>query len=329
MQINSLKEAAKEIGYSAGTVSRAINHRKGVSEKTRKEILDALEKIGYQPNRIAQSLVRRKSNLIAVIVPDFANDFLGSIVKIIEEALEKLGYHMLLFSTDWNLKSEKEKIQLALSNQVDGIIIKPATHDVKHIEKLDVPVVLVSQTYHGNISSVDIDNKKVAYDATKYLLELGYKRIAFVSSISSNIIYRLRHEGYVEALRDSDIQYDYFFESKNKLEYSYDLMRDVVAHPDKIDAAFCCDDYFAVGMMAYAKDHNIRVPEEMGIIGFNNTIISKLSQIDMTTISQPIEQIGQYAVRMMIDLIDSDEASIQKITLSSTLIPRSTTKKII
>ena len=327
MSINSLKEAAKAIGYSPGTVSRAINHRKGVSEKTRQEILDALDNIGYHPNRIAQSLVRKKSNLIAVIVPEFANDFLGSIVMIMEESMEKQGYHMLLFSTNWDIKSEKEKIRLAMSNQVDGIIIKPSTHDVRHIEKLDLPVVMVSQTHTGNMSCVDIDNQKAAYDATQYLIDLGYKNIAFISSVSSNIIYKLRYEGYKKALCDSGIDTTHYFECENGLQYGYPLMEKIMSGSDKIDAVFSCDDYFVVGMLTYAKEHGISVPDELGLIGFNNTIISQLSQIDMTTVSQPKEQIGQYAVRMMIDIIESGERSAQKITLSSTLIPRSTTRK--
>lgn len=327
--MRTLETISKELGYSLGTVSRAINNKKGVSEKTRKKILDALDEMGYQPNRLAQSLVKQHSKLIGVIVPTFANDFLGSIATIIEQTLEARGYHMILFSTNWNVEEERQKIQLALANQVDGIIIKPVSSREKHLEKVPVPLVFVSQTHKNNSNWVDIDNKKISYEATEHLIKCDYKRIAFIESVSSDITYTSRYEGYLEAIKKHGLSYSKSYKCGNSIEHGYELMKKILAEDEIPDSVFCCDDYFGAGILACVDEHGISVPNDFGIVGFNNSIISQLSRMNMTTISQPKTQLAQYAVQMIINLIEAEEPlEAQRIVLSASLIERNTTRRL-
>lgn len=327
MNDQTIKSISKELGYSTATISRVINNKKGVSDQTRRMIIDAMNQLGYQPNRIAQSLVKKRSKTIGVIVPDFANDFLGSIVNTIEDALEAQGYSMLLFSTNWNIESEKKKIQLALQSQVDGIILKPISTKTNHFKHLPVPTVLVSQTYSSDSNWVDIDNKKAGILATEHLIKCGYKKIAFIGENPHNIIYTDRYEGYCEALKKYGMEPMEAFYCKNSIDAGYKLIDDLSKDPTPPDALFSCDDTYAIGAMVWANDNNISVPDDFGIVGFNNSTISRLPQIDLTTISQPKEQIGHYAVQMLIYMIKSKESQApQKIILSPELVIRSTTR---
>lgn len=326
----NISSIAKELGYSTATISRVVNNKKGVGEKTREQILDAIGKMGYRPNRIAQSLAQKRSKIIGVIVPDFANDFLGSIVNTIEQTLESLGYRILLFSTNWNIDSEKEKIQLAIESQVDGIILKPTSTKAKHFNNLPVPVVLVSQTYNNSISWVDIDNKEAGLIGTEHLIVCGYKKIAFIGETPSNLIYTKRYEGYKKALEQHGLEPLKPFYCKNSIDAGYDLINSLHESNNLPDAVFCSDDNNAIGLMAWALDHKISIPDDLGIVGFNNSTMSKLPQINLTTISQPKEQIGRYAVQSLIDIINylPKKAMPQRIVLSPNLIKRATTREI-
>ena len=303
----TLKELSKEIGYSLGTVSRAINDKKNVSESTKKKILEELEKRGYQPNRIAQSLVNQQSHLIGVVLPDISNGFFSSITRYLEHALEAAGYHMLLFNTDWNTDIEKDKILLAQANQVDGIILKPISTTKRFKKFLSVPTVLISQEYDDSISWVDIDNFATGYQAANHLISCGYKRLAFVSCYpDTNISYVKRKNGFIKALQDNgfSIPDEYItscmpgiFEGCKKAEELFSL-------PTPPDAVFCLDDFNAFGFLSYANDHNINIPDDFGLIGCNDTEFAKMSQVNLTTISHSLPQMAASAVSTIINMIE-------------------------
>lgn len=328
----TLKEISNELGYSFGTVSRAINNKKGVSEKTRLKILSALNDMNYQPNRIAQSLAKQRSNLIGVILPDISNGFFSTLMRYLEEALESVNYHMLLFNTDWDTESEQSKISLAQANQVDGIILKPIYSNNKFKKYLKVPTVLISQEYDDSLSWVDIDNFQAGYLAAKHLINCGYKRIAFISCFpESNMAYIKRRDGYIHALNESGliISDDFITFCMPGIESGYEKAKELFSLPVPPDAAFFCDDFNAFGCLAYAKDHSIQIPSEFGITGCNDTVFSSLPQLYLTSISQSLEQMALSAVTMITNMIDcQNQWHNQKIILSPSIICRSSTKDI-
>lgn len=326
----TLKELSKEIGYSLGTVSRAINDKKSVSESTKKKILEELEKRGYQPNRIAQSLVNQQSHLIGVILPDISNGFFSSITRYLEHALESAGYHMLLFNTDWNTDSEKDKILLAQANQVDGIILKPVSTTKRFKRLLSVPTVLISQEYDDSISWIDIDNFGTGYQAAQHLIACGYKKMAFVSCYpDNNISYVKRRNGFLNALQENNISIpsEYITSCMPGISEGYKKMAELFALPDPPDSVFCLDDFNAFGFLSYANEHGINIPEDFGIIGCNDTEFAKMSQINLTTISHSLPQMAASAVSTIINMIEQkDNWNNQRIVLTPSFIYRSTTK---
>lgn len=328
----TLKEISAELGYSFGTVSRAINNKKGVSEKTRKKILEELNKLGYQPNRIAQSLAKQHSHLIGVILPDISNGFFSTITLYLEEALESAGYHMLLFNTGWDTEVEKNKILLAQANQVDGIILKPISTNPKFKQAITAPTVLISQEYDDSLSWIDIDNFQTGYMATKQLISCGYERIAFISCFpSSNIAYARRRDGYISALREHNlpISEDYITFCMPGIEAGYNKMKEFFNMPLPPDAVFCCDDVNSLGCLSFARRHAIKIPDDFGIIGCNDTEFSALPQIDLTTISHSLRQMASTASNMIINMIErNDEWQIQKTVFSPKIIIRSTIRPV-
>lgn len=331
MRGRTIEDVAEIIGCSVGTVSRAINNRKGVSEKTRQRILQTMEEIGYQPNAMAQSLHREQSHLIAVIIPDVSHKFFSQIVQAAEVELSAKQYNVLLFSSNWDPEIEREKILLAQSMRVDGIILNPSTDNVTFTKGVHTPTILVNHTAPGNISFVDIDNEDSSYMATEYLIKCGYRRIAFMGGFPVSRMVELRQRGYERALQDHNIPFDpaLVCHSKYTIDAGYEAIDPLFALPDPPDAVYChCDDS-ALGAYKCAADHGLSIPKDFGVIGFDNDEIAALPQVELTTIDQLRYQIGTLAAQMIINMVENKENwSPQKIFLSSKLVVRNTTRPV-
>lgn len=331
MNGKTIEDVAQIVGCSVGTVSRAINNRKGVSEKTRKRILKTMEEIGYQPNAVAQSLTLKQTHSIGVIIPDISHDFLGGVALAIEDELSRHHYDMLLFNTKWDPQMERKKLLLAQAKRVDGIILKPAVDDIPFMKPIHTPTVLVSQTYTGNTSFVDIENETAGYLATSHLLDCGYRRIAFLGGNPVTGMVRQRLDGYLHALAERGIPVDprLICHCDYTISDGSRHMDALLALPEPPDAVFCCSDASALGACKSADEHGYHIPEQIGIVGFNDDEIAGIPQVSLTTIGQPRRQIGQLAAQMIINMIENKEDwHPQKVLLSPELIVRSTTRKI-
>mgnify|MGYP000095664559 FL=1 len=329
MSDKTIEDVAHIVGCSVGTVSRAINNRKGVSEKTRQHILQTMKEIGYRPNALAQNLLRQRTHLIAVIIPDVSHNFFSKIVQAAEVELSSKQYNVLLFSSNWDSKVEREKIALAQSLRVDGIILNPSSDDLPVDELASVPTILVNHTAKGNISYVDIDNEESSFNAIEYLIRCGYKRIAFMGGDPVSYMVNLRQQGYERALEKYHIPFDenLVCHSKYTIEAGYNEMEKLFQLPNPPDAIYChCDDS-ALGAYKCASDHGLSVPDDMGIVGFDNDEIAGLPQVELTTVDQLRYQIGKLAAQMIINMVENKEDwNPQKIILTPKLIVRKTTR---
>ncbi len=331
MSGKTIEDVAKIVGCSVGTVSRAINNRRGVSEKTRQHILQTMKDIGYQPNAMAQSLTRKHTHLIAVIIPDVSHNFFSKIVQAAEVELASKHYNVLLFSSNWDPEMEREKILLAQSLRVDGIILNPSTDKLPFTEPAAIPTILVNHTSKGNISYVDIDNEASSFMAIEYLIKCGYKRIAFMGGYPVSYMVNLRQQGYQRALQQYEIPFDesLICHSRYTIEAGYHAMEKLFQLPNPPDAIYChCDDS-ALGAYKCAMDHNLSVPDDFGIVGFDNDEIAGLPLVELTTVDQLRYQIGKLAAQMIINMVENKEDwNPQKVILSPKLIIRKTTRAL-
>ena len=329
MNGKTIEDIAEIVGCSVGTVSRAINNRKGVSEKTRQHIFRVMEEVGYQPNAVAQSLTKQRTNTIGVLIPDFSHAFLGGAAQAIEAELSASGYNTLLFNTGWDPDVERKKLMAAQARRVDGIILKPSLNSVDFMKDVHTPTVLVSHTYEGNISFVDIENEGAGYMAAEYLIKRGYKKIAFMGGATNTSMIELRYNGFKRALEKHGIEVKAEFVRKadDAISDGYKHMEVLLSLDEKPDAVFCIGDLAALGACKSAYEHGVDVPSQLGIIGFNNDEFAELPQIALTTVSQPRDKIGKTAARMIIDMIEQgDEWYPQKVLFSPEIIARSTTR---
>lgn len=329
MSNKTIEDIAAIVGCSVGTVSRAINNRKGVGVKTRERIFKVMDEVGYQPNAVAQSLSNKRTNTIAVLIPDFSHAFLGGAAQAIEKELSIKGYNTLLFNTGWNPEIERKKLLAAQARRVDGIIFKPSLNTVDFMKDIDTPMVLVSHTYDGNISCVDIENEGAGFMATEYLIKCGYRKIAFIGGSTNKSMIELRYNGYKRALEKYGLplRKDFVLETNDAIKDGYKHAEVLLSREERPDAMFCIGDLAALGACKSAYEHGIDVPNQLGIMGFNNDEFAELPQIALTTVSQPRDRIGTQAAHMIIDMIEQKENWYpQKVLYSPEIIVRSTTR---
>ncbi len=331
----TIKDVAKKAGVSPSTVSRALSGNGPVKESTRKKVLDAVKLLDYRPNFLAQGLKEGKTKTIGLIIPNIRNPIYPAVARGVEDAAKKFGYTVVLCNTDEDVDTEKEYIQKLQKRWVDGIIIAPASNENDHIVKLqneNFPIVVIVRNVDFLANAVIIDNYRAAYDAVSYLIRTGHRRIAIVKGNQQLALYRERFRGYKQALLDAGIQVDEELitgDDSDSVQWTldgYNAINCLFAQKIEFDAVFATTDLRAIGAIRAIKDHGYKVPEDISVIGFDNLEFSSLIDPPLSTVSQPLYNIGMRAVNKLIPLIDNKtvtEPTIE-IMLSELIIRKST-----
>ncbi|WP_231701863.1 LacI family DNA-binding transcriptional regulator [Crassaminicella thermophila] len=331
----TIKDVAKKAGVSISTVSRVINGSKPVSSEVRQKVLKVIEETGYRPNPVARSLVMKKSQLIGVVVPDISNFFIGEILSGIEEIGKMYGYDILLCNTYGQLEQELRYLNLLKAKQVEGIVFmtwKLQDKLVDYLEKIDVPIVLINRnTSKLLIPSVSIDNFQAAFEMTNYLIKNGHRRIALIrSSQDQNAFGFDQYKGYKKALEEHGLELDEKLVRYGnfKLEDSYQIVKDFIKENVLPTAIFATSDEMAIGAINCLLDNGYKVPDDVSVVGFNDIKLASIYKPNLTTIHQPIYDIGAVAIRMIVKKINGEEVDSKIVTLPHELIIRESSKKI-
>ncbi|KXZ40211.1 transcriptional regulator, LacI family [Alkalithermobacter thermoalcaliphilus JW-YL-7 = DSM 7308] len=329
----TIKDVAKRAGVSISTVSRVINNSKPVSNEIRQRVMSVIKETGYVPNPVARSLVTKKSQLIGVIVPDISNFFIGELLNGIEEVGKIYEYDILLCNSYGEIEEELKYINLLKSKQVAGIIFvtwKMSQEHVDAIKEGNLPSVYISKNAHNfDVYSVSIDNKTAAYEMTKYLIEKGHRQIGFIrSSIEDDIIDSERFKGYKDALEDNNIQIDneIIKEGDTTSESGYYLMNEIL-NIKKPDAIFATSDEVAIGAINCILDKGYKVPDDISVVGFDDIKLASLYRPSLTTVKQPIYDMGAVSIRMIVKMIDGEEIEDKHTYLPYELVERQSVKK--
>ena len=325
----TIKDIAEKAGVSYATVSRALNGRPDVSEVTRSRVFELAEEMGYQPNAIARSLVKRKSMIIALIVPDVSNPFFADITMAVNAAAEQAGYTTMVCNTGWDPVKEREKLRIMVEQRVDGIILKPTAFiRPGALEALNVPVVLFWHAMPDDLSYIEVDHEAGSRMAVRHLIERGYKRIAYIGGQETSPSNQIRLLAYQQTLQESSLTVDprlISFGSFN-MAGGYQRMSAMMSLPEPPDAVFCGNDIIAMGVLQYARENGVRVPEDFGIIGFDDISYASLPLINLSTVSQPRKKLGEQALQALVREIDLFPARTrQRILVEPELKVRSTT----
>lgn len=324
----TIKDIAKQAGVSISTVSRVINGSKPVSSEIRQKVMKIIEDTGYMPNPIARSLVMKKSQLIGVVVPDISNTFINEILSGVEEIGRMYNYDTLLCSTYGNQEQELRYLNLLKAKQVEGIVFMTWDLDdrlIKYISQLDIPIVLINRnTDKLEIPSVSIDNYSAAYEMTKFLIDNGHRDIALMRRQGTDAFTMKIYEGYKKALEDNEIKVDenIIYEGEYNVEKGYELTKELIKRDKLPTAIFASNDVMAIGAINALTDNGYKVPQDISVVGFNDIQLSSIYRPKLTTIHQPIYDIGAVAIRMIIKKINNEELDSKIVKLPHDLIER-------
>lgn len=336
----TLKELSEMLGISISTVSKALKGYSDISEKTKALVIAKAKELKYQPNSIAQSLRYSKSKTIGLIVPEITHDFFSQVIEGVVKAAELSGYAIILLQSDDSYETEKAQIELLKEKNVDGILISLSdkTVNFKHIEEtmdMGIPVVLydkISKTL--DCSKVMVNDRSASRLATEYLIKTGCKKIAHIRGPLKPQTTIDRMFGYKDALMDNNIAYDktLVYQSENlSLEDGYHLVDQILKDHNDIDAIFSFSDIVALGTLKRLNELNIKIPEQISLVGYSNWFMCEHTSPSLTTVHQPGIEIGQQAVDLLLqELKSSDYNTLEKqsIFLPTKLVIRDSTRKV-
>ncbi len=320
----TLKDVSEYAGVTVTTVSRVLNNRGYISEKTRKKVYDAMAKLNYQPNEIARSLLRKKSNIIGIIVPSVSHPFFGELTEKIEYYAYENGYKILLCNSHLNSLKEREYVDMLRSHKVDGIIMGSHTLRVDEYLSLNMPMVTIDRRISGSIPFIASDNFQGGKLATQFLIKNGCKKIALIcGNLNLDMLSNKRYEAFLVEAVNSNVEHITIQTEIDVFKYNqYEkLVYDMFYEYPNIDGVFVSGDLMAMHVLKACGELKKRVPEDIKIVGYDDIRISSIVFPQLTTIHQPIEEMARLAVELIIKQINNDEVSYSNI-LPVSLIKR-------
>lgn len=330
----TIKDIAKLADVSTATVSKVLNHKaQHISEATRERVLKVVAENNYTPNRVASSLVTRRTNTIGLIIPNITDPFLPELVRGAEEKAKEEGYNLILCNTNNQGGRELEYIHMLHEKMVDGLIFTCSFDNelsMTQIPEIDMPIVLIDREIEGLECAwrIKVDNRKGAKDAVDHLIKAGYRRILHLTGPSNSVIGGDRLKGYEDALTEAGIFIDPAFILKGQFTYAWGLegIKRALGKECFFDAVFCGSDSIALGVMRGLRDAKMNIPESVGVIGFDDIELASLTEPPLTTVKQPNYELGYEAVSMLAKSLKHSGIEPTTLKLSTSLIVRQTTK---
>lgn len=306
-----MEDVAEVVGVSVNTVSRALNDKPDINSDTKRRILEVAEKLNYHPNRLARGLRRQKSGIIGVIVADIANPYFSTLVKGLEEEATERDYSIILQDTDEKYQNEVDAIETMMEERVDGIILSPVQTEAGTVEKLKdhhVPFVLVARRFPDiDTDYVISDEVTGAYRATKFLLEKGHEKIAFINGPINNSSAFDRLRGYRRAFAENGVEpdEDLITHGAVSTEDGSRFFELLYEGDEDFTAVFAFSDYVALGVLsaAYAKD--ITIPEDLEVVGYDDIEFTNCLRIPLPSVKVPKREMGRRALGILLKRIES------------------------
>ncbi|MEJ6980943.1 LacI family DNA-binding transcriptional regulator [Pedobacter sp. P351] len=331
MKKTTILDIAKELNVTFSTVARALNDHPAISIATKKAVRETAERLNYRQNKIASSLRSGRSNIIGVIVPNLHVSFFSSVVSGIENIMNANGYNILLFQSNESKKHEAKGIETFLQSRVDGIISSVTTETVEEvyaeIKSRNIPLIFFDRELSSlSVSSVVIDDYKGGFIATEHLIKQGYKNILHITAHQDIAIFKERLRGYVDALLyyNLPVKEELIIKGNFSLQFGKDVVREAKTQGINYDAIFALEDYTAMGAMQALKELNIKIPDEIGVIGFANESFGSLVSPSLSTIDQQTAKMGEETARIFLNQLKNENVpyKAEKLILEPRLIVR-------
>ncbi len=313
----NIKELADKIGVSSATVSRVINNSGYVSDKTRQEVLEAIERYQYVPNDIARSLSTQSTHSIGVIIPDIENEFFSAVISGISQMAEAHGYNINFMGTNENVNSEHAFLENVGRQRLDGVIIAPVSQDdpitrekLLQIQKKGVPVVMVDRSVTGTkFEGVFVDSFAGSYEGIQALLQEGHRRIAIITGPETSKPGRERRKGYIKALEDAGIEIrpEYIVSGDFKIEKAYRCTEQLLQLKEPPTAIFTSNNLTTMGCLKYLTEHKIKIGKQISILGFDDIEVLKIIKYKLSVVARDAKQQGIEAMKLLLDQLEHKE----------------------
>lgn len=336
----TIQEIAQKTGLSISTVSRVLNNKSEkyrISNLSRKKVLEIARSLNYRPNHVARSLRLKKTDSIALIVPDISNPFFANVTRNIQKKVSGYGYSLIVCNTDENIQIEKEQIELMRRKNVEGFIIMPVGIDFRHLLELKsdkIPLVLLDRSFEElQVDSVAINNYKGGLLATEYLIQNGHRLIAIIQGLEETTTNKKRLEGYLYALKNNRISiYEEFIVGGQYSKASgYEATTALLQLDPTPTAIFATSDVITLGVYQALYEEQLRIPDDMSVISFDDIDFAEFLKSPLTVVRQPENLMGLKAVDLLFNRImkGTSGAEVERIVLEPELVIRESVKKII
>ncbi|WP_332631363.1 LacI family DNA-binding transcriptional regulator [Halalkalibacter flavus] len=326
MKQPTIYDVAKEAGVAISTVSKVLNKTGSISAKTRKKVEATMLKLNYQPSVAAS--VKKRMQTIGLLIPNIADTFMAEVARSIEDHGRKFGYSLIICSTDNDSEKELEYVSMLKQKYIDGIIVATGLKNIAALKELlsnEIPVALLARDVPSlRVDTVTVDDFLGAFQATSYLVNLGHKNIAMITEDINFPAVRARFDGYKQSLEEAGIEYNEELVSFNNVTFddAKKSTRKLLELSQSATAIFASTESLAIGVMQAGRELGLDIPGELSVVGFDNTILATMCYPQLTTIAQPINEMGKKVIELLIEEINDPKKIKQRIVLSPELIIR-------
>jgi len=306
----TINDIAKTVGVSRTTVSRVISNNGYVSKSNRAKILEVIKKSNYKPSIIARGLRTKKTRTIGLLIPDLENPAFGRLAKGISESLTNLDYNLIICNSNYDSETEKKNIDILLNRDADGIIIATPNEKLENIVKIfiknSIPIMILEKAESEIINYIAVDHYYGGQLAAEYLIRLGHKNIFFLGNLEVIDVLE-RYKGFKDTLEKSNIflNQNIFLKRINDMEECKNIVNKILEDFKNLDAIFAANDIIASQTLVTLYENNIRVPEEISVIGYDNIPFSEMTLIPLTTIMVPLYSLGEMAAKELVKIIEN------------------------
>lgn len=326
----TLKDVAAECGLTVTTVSRVLNNRGYISEDTKAKVYAAMKKINYQPNEVARSLSKKSTNTIGVIVPHIRHPYFAEMISNLENAASKRGYKIILCNSRGKDETEKKYLKMCQSNRVAGVILFSAGVDLEDFVGSNIPIVTVERFLENGTALIECDNHEGGQIAAKHLIQAGCHKLMHISGVSeNNMPADDRAIGFREVCAEADMEYVEVGTNieQYELQEYHELLEKALKENEDVDGIFASSDLIAAQLIQVCSKIKKKIPEEIQIIGFDDTTLATLVTPEITTIHQPIKEMATIAVDTVIK-VSEGQLVPKRSVLPVYLVERGTTQSI-
>ncbi len=322
----TLRDVAREAGVSIKTVSRVVNGEPVVNATTADRVAGVVEKLGYRPNELARSLKGRRSRTIGLVIADVSNPFMATCAQAIEAVAREYGHALILCDSHADLETEGAYVGLLTQRQVDGLLLVPAQGrnvQLRAEQQAGLPIVAFDRPAEDvQTDTVLVENRAGAREATEHLIQHGHERIAFVGDIRHFYTARKRLEGYKEALKAANLEPLESLDA-HSIELGEEATKEILEAPDRPTAMFAANILTTLGALRAIEDLELRIPEDVALIGFDDFELSHVLRPRFTLIRQPAAELGRRAAEMLFDRLEHrDRSEPQRLVLPTELVVR-------